>query len=61
MVFLSFKPAVKLDSSEVFLKLKQDGILADMTGPRSFRLVLHYWIDNAGVEKTIEAFRNVLE
>ena len=61
MVFLLFNPAVKLDSSEVFLKLKRNGILADVTGSRSFRLVLHYWIDNAGVEKTIEAFRNVLE
>jgi acetylornithine/succinyldiaminopimelate/putrescine aminotransferase len=61
MVFLSLKPEVKLDASEVFNELKRSGILADMTGQRSFRLVLHYWIDDAGVDKTVAAFDDALQ
>ncbi len=61
MVFLSLKPEVKLDANGIFEKLKRSGILADVTGQRSFRLVLHYWIDDAGVEKTIAAFREAVQ
>jgi threonine aldolase len=61
MVFLSLTSVVKQNSMEVFGKLKQSGILADVTGLRSFRLVLHYWIDNVGVENTIAAFRNAVQ
>ena len=60
MVFLSLTPGVELDSNEVFEKLKRRGILADVTGSRSFRLVLHYWIDDTGVEKAIAAFHNAV-
>jgi threonine aldolase len=61
MVFLSLKPEVKSQTSEVVEKLKRCGILAGVTGQRSFRLVLHYWIDDAGVEKTIAAFGDVVQ
>jgi threonine aldolase len=57
MVFLSLTPEVKSDISEVEEELKRHGILAGVTGQRSFRLVLHYWIDDTGVEKTVAAFR----
>jgi hypothetical protein len=40
--------------------LKGRGVLIGSTGERSFRLVTHYWIDDEGVEKTIEAFRAVM-
>jgi len=61
MVFLSLTPEVKSDTSEVVEKLKRRGILAGVTGQRSFRLVLHYWIDDAGVEKTVAAFRAAVQ
>lgn len=61
MVFLSLTPEVKLEMSAIVEKLKGRGILAGVTGPRSFRLVLHYWINDAGVEKTVTAFRSVLQ
>ncbi len=60
MVFLSLSPQVKSDASEIVGKLMELGVLAGDTGLRSFRLVLHYWIDDPGVEKTIAAFRRVL-
>jgi len=61
MVFMSLKPEVKSQTSEVVEKLKRCGILAGVTGQRSLRLVLHYWIDNAGVERTIAAFGDVVQ
>ena len=60
MVFLSLSPEVNSNANEIVEKLKELGILVGDTGPRSFRLVLHYWITDAGVEQTIAAFRTVL-
>ncbi|HEX7542234.1 MAG TPA: low-specificity L-threonine aldolase [Anaerolineales bacterium] len=61
MVFLSLTPEVRSDISEIAEKLKESGILAGITGQRSFRLVLHYWIDDTGVEKTVAAFRSAVQ
>ena len=61
MVFLSLSPEVMSDANEVFKKLKKHGILIGVTSQRSFRLVLHYWVDDSGVEKTVAAFRDSLQ
>jgi threonine aldolase len=61
MVFLSLAPEVKDNAEKVAEKLKERGVLAGVTGERTFRLVVHYWIDDAGVEKTISGFRQVLQ
>ena len=61
MVFLSLTPEVKVETNKVVEKLKSRGILAGVTGRRSFRLVLHYWIDDDGVERTIEAFSEAVQ
>ena len=60
MVFLSLDPLVKSKAEEVADNLKEHGILVGVTGARSFRLVLHYWINDIGVDQTITAFRSVL-
>ena len=60
MVFLSLDPLVKSKAEEVAYNLKEHGILVGVTGARSFRLVLHYWINDIGVDQTITAFRSVL-
>jgi threonine aldolase len=60
MVFLSLDPSVKSKAEEVADNLKEHGILVGVTGARSFRLVLHYWINDIGVDQTITAFRSVL-
>lgn len=61
MVFLTIEPDVKMDGETAIKELRQLGILVGGTGPRSFRLVLHYWIDDAGVERTIQAFKAVIK
>ena len=40
--------------------LKAEGILVGGVGPYSLRLVTHYWIDDAAVEKTISVFSKLL-
>ena len=52
MVFLSLRPDVKCTTDELIEKLKERGVLIGATGERQYRLVTHYWIEDAGVEKT---------
>ena len=50
-----------LSQSRDFEEMKKRGVLVDWAGPRRFRLVTHYWVDDAGVEKTLKAFAEVLK
>ncbi len=60
MVFLSLAADVKFTTDEFIERLKERRLLVGSTGERSYRLVTHYWIDDAGVEEAIAAFRTVL-
>lgn len=59
MIFLSIESSIPLSLDQIIDKLRKEGILVGDTGPRDLRLVLHYWIDDHGVETAIQAFRNV--
>jgi threonine aldolase len=60
MVFLSLMADVKYTTDGFIESLKERGVLIGATGERAYRLVTHYWIDDEGVEKTVEAFRGVV-
>jgi threonine aldolase len=60
MVFASMDEAVPSTAQEIARRLRVDGIGVGAVGPRRFRMVTHYWIDDAGINRTIEAFRKVL-
>ena len=60
MVFCSLGDQVPWEGEEVCARLKERGILVGGAGPRRFRLVMHYWIDDAAVERVVEAFDDVL-
>jgi len=60
MVFLSLADEVTLNGLQVEEKMKANGVLISAIRERRFRLVTHYWIDDAGVEKAVAAFRQVL-
>jgi len=60
MVFLSLKADVKCTTEQFIDRLKGRGILIGATGERSYRLVTHYWIDAADVDKALDAFRESL-
>ncbi|MDO9347872.1 MAG: threonine aldolase, partial [Anaerolineales bacterium] len=61
MVFLSLAEGVPLSAGQVEEKLNAFGVRVRAISQRSFRLVTHYWIDDAGVERTVAAFRALLE
>jgi len=60
MVYLTLGESIPINAYEVAQKLKDEGILAGVMGPRQFRLVTHYWIDDRAVEKTIRIFKEIL-
>ncbi len=59
MVFFSLIDSVGQPVEQIEQKMKGLGVLVHATGERHFRLVTHYWIDDAAVEKTVEAFKTV--
>jgi threonine aldolase len=61
MIFLGISEQVPQDTREIVTRLAELGVRVGVTGKRRLRLVLHYWIDDAGVEQTIRAFKVVLE
>lgn len=61
MVFLSLDDEVPLDGSQVATALSELNVRVGVVAPRRFRLVTHYWIDDDGVKRAIEAFAEVLQ
>ena len=61
MVYFDLLDEVKLSVDQIVAEMKTRGVLVDWAGTRRFRLVTHYWLDDAGVEKTVKAFGEVLK
>jgi threonine aldolase len=61
MVFFNLTDEVKLSVEQIADEMKKYNVLVDWAGPRRFRLVTHYWVDDAGVEKTLRGFKEVLK
>jgi threonine aldolase len=59
MVYFNLAEQVALSAEEVSEKLKVYDILASGHG-RRFRLVTHYWIDDAAVKKVVKAFGEIV-
>jgi threonine aldolase len=65
MVFLSLSEATRQDeepltAQQVARRLAESGVRVGVTGAYRFRLVTHYWIDDAAVERAVAAFTQVL-
>lgn len=60
MVFLNLSGRNHLTAAEVADRLKARGVMVSPGGSRRFRLVTHCWIDDAGVDRAVSAFREVL-
>ncbi len=60
MVFVTLADAVPLDAEQCAEKLALAGVKVGVVGARRFRMVLHYWVDDAGVEQTLQAFEHAL-
>ena len=53
-------PKSRGTNRKVAEKMKELGILVDPDDWRRFRLVTHYWIDDAAVGKSVSAFAKTL-
>jgi len=60
MVFCALQESVPQDAEQVAEKLAQRGVLVGVVGERSFRLVTHYGIEDADIERTLQSFGEVL-
>ena len=60
MVYLNLGDEVPLNAAQITDRLWPMGIRVEPSGPRRFRLVLHYWVDDVGVERAVEAFHRGL-
>jgi threonine aldolase len=60
MVFLSLSEGARMDAPQIGERLVAQGVRVHVTGSRTFRLVTHHGIDDAAIEKTIEAFKDVM-
>lgn len=60
MVFPSLKKEIPMTAAVLADQLKQKGILAGVVSERRLRMVTHYWIDDAAVERTLRAFGELL-
>lgn len=60
MVFVNLTDAVNASAGQVAQQLAAAGVKAGIAGPRRFRLVTHYEIDDAAVERAIAVFGEVL-
>ncbi|MFP4394909.1 MAG: low-specificity L-threonine aldolase [Anaerolineales bacterium] len=60
IVYFGLEPSVSLSAPEVEARVKAHGVLLSARGHRNFRAVTHYWIDDAGIERTITAMQTVL-
>jgi threonine aldolase len=60
MIFLNLADGVAMDAAQVAAELQARGVLVGVTGPRRFRIVLHYWISDADLGRVASAFGEVL-
>jgi threonine aldolase len=60
MVFISLDESLPIDAPVFAARLANYGVRVGVVGVRQLRLVTHYWIGDAEVAQTLEAFRAVL-
>lgn len=59
MVYVSFAPESGLDAGAVVDGLAKHQIRTAKRGPRSMRLVTHYWIGDEALDRTVDAFADL--
>ncbi len=59
MVFVALAEGDRRNAAQVSAELDAVGVKVGVVAERRFRLVTHYWIDDAGVERVIQAFGRV--
>lgn len=60
MVFVKLAEAYPADAREIAGRLKAKGIKVGVVDTKTMRMLTHYWVDDRGVNRTIEGFKAVL-
>ncbi len=60
MIFLTLAELIESSAIDVAAELAVLGVKVQVIGARRFRLVVHYWIGDAQVETTLQAFRQAV-
>jgi threonine aldolase len=60
MVFVTLDEHILITAPQVVENLNEFNIWVGVVGPRQFRMVTHYWIDDDAVMRTIDAFRRAI-
>jgi threonine aldolase len=60
MVFFNLGPEIGQSAYELEGILRTQGILVAASGPRRFRFVTHYWIDDPAVDRTLAAMAHAV-
>ena len=60
MVFVQLPDSLPTSAKQVAAQLREQGVKVGVVSDRMFRLVLHYWVDDSGIDQTLKAFRSVL-
>lgn len=60
MIYCSLSEAIIKDAKQIAADLAAEGVLIGVVGPKRFRIVLHYWIDDQQVHNTVEVFKHTL-
>ncbi|MCB9135018.1 MAG: low-specificity L-threonine aldolase [Anaerolineales bacterium] len=61
MVYVTLDATVRLSGKAFQEKLAVSGVKVGLVADRRFRLVIHYWIDDAAIFETVSVFKQVLE
>jgi threonine aldolase len=60
MIFLCLAPTSPLTPDRLVERLAQRGVRIGQVSERRFRLVTHYWIDEAAVDRVLNTFGDIL-
>jgi len=60
MVFAELTEKITKTGMQIVDELKKENILIGNVGPRNFRMVTHYWVDDLGIEKTLRAMKKAV-
>lgn len=60
MVFAELTEEVAKNGKQVVDELKKENILIGNVGPRNFRMVTHYWVDNKDIDRTLDAMKKAV-
>jgi threonine aldolase len=60
MVFIKFKNEAKKTSKEIHAQLLEKGIQVGLIDANRIRMVTHYWISDADIKNTVQAFVEIL-